>query len=226
MPNMNRQQFETELESLRTTMLKMGALVDRMLANAVTALVTQNIDLAERVISDDDAVDDLDLQIESDCIRLFALQQPIARDLRLVGTIFKVITDLERIGDHAVDIAKVARKLTRLEFQKVLIDIPKLADAARTMLRQSLEAFVKHELTLVDAVVMEDDNVDRLFHLYRDDLHAEMKKSPDEVVEISYLLFVCHYLERIADHAVNIAERVAYVETGELNQLAKSHKTH
>lgn len=226
MSSMNRLQFETELEALRTKMLEMGANVDRMLANAVTALKEKDIELAVRVINDDDAVDALDLQIESDCIRLFALQQPIARDLRLVGTIFKVITDLERIGDHAVDIAKVARKLANLEYRKVLVDLPKLADAARTMLRQALEAFVRHDLSLVDAVVLGDDDVDRLFHLYRDDIHLAMRSSPEEVVEASYLLFVCHYLERVADHAVNIAERVGYVETGELEQLAKSHKTH
>lgn len=222
---MKRSQFEHDIDELRASMLEMGALVDRMLANAVKALVSQDIPLAERVLLDDDAVDDLDLHIESSCIRIIALQQPNARDLRLVGTVFKVITDLERIGDHAVDIAKVARKLAHAEFRKTIVDIPKIADAARSMLREALEAFVKHDLSLVEHVIRGDDEVDRLFHLYRGDLHAAMKGNPDDVVEASYLLFVCHYLERVSDHAVNIAERVAYVETGELEQLAKSHKS-
>ncbi len=224
--SLTRTQFETELDELRNTLLEMGAIVDRMVANAVQALGTGDTALAERVIFDDDAVDELDLQVESDCMRLLALQQPMARDLRLIGTVFKVITDLERIGDHAVDIAKVARKFARVGFSKVLVDIPRLSESARGMLRHALEAFVRHDLPLVGKVVEADDEVDKLFHQFRDDIHEAMKKDSELVVEASYLLFVCHYLERIADHAVNIAERVHYVETGELAQLAKSHKTH
>lgn len=224
--HITRSQFESELDGLRSTLLEMGAIVDRMVATAIEALTESDIAAAERVIVDDDAVDDLDLQIEHQCMRLLALQQPMARDLRLIGTVLKVITDLERIGDHAVDTAKVARKLAKAGFSRPLVDIPKIADVARSMLRNALEAFVQHDLTLVSKVIDSDDLVDELFHRYRTEIHESMKKDPSIVVEGSYLLFVCHYLERIADHAVNIAERVHYVETGELVQLAKSHKTH
>lgn len=223
---MTRTQYEGELDALRSTLLEMGAIVDRMVATAIEALKEGDVANAERVIADDDAVDDLDLEIEHRCMRLIALQQPLARDLRLIGTAFKVITDLERIGDHAVDIAKVARKLARAGFSRPLVDMPRLAGVAREMLRSALESFVQHDLQLVELVVGRDDEADELFHRFRSEIHEAMQKEPAIVVEGSYLLFVCHYLERIADHAVNIAERVHYVETGELVQLAKSHRSH
>ncbi len=224
--SMTRTQYEGELDALRSTLLEMGAIVDRMVATAIEALKEGDVANAERVIADDDAVDDLDLEIEHRCMRLIALQQPLARDLRLIGTAFKVITDLERIGDHAVDIAKVARKLARAGFSRPLVDMPRLAGVAREMLRSALESFVQHDLQLVELVVGRDDEADELFHRFRSEIHEAMQKEPAIVVEGSYLLFVCHYLERIADHAVNIAERVHYVETGELVQLAKSHRSH
>lgn len=223
---LSRTQFESELDGLRNSLLEMGAIVDRMVATAIESLSESDIVKAERVIEDDDAVDELDLHIEILCMRLLALQQPMARDLRLIGTVFKVITDLERIGDHAVDIAKVARKLVRAGFSRPLVDIPRISTVARDMLRHALQAFVQHDLGLVEQVVAADDEVDELFHRFRTEIHEAMGAEPAIVVEGSYLLFACHYLERIADHAVNIAERVHYVETGELVQLAKSHKTH
>jgi phosphate transport system protein len=224
--HLTRTQFESELEDLRNRLLQMGAVVDRMVATAVEALVTSDISVAERVIVEDDVVDEMDLHIEMQCMRMMALQQPIARDLRLIGTVLKAITDLERIADHSVDIAKVARKLAKVGFSRPLADIPKIAGLARQMLRNALEAFVQHDLDLIERVVDSDDEVDELFHRYRDEIHEAMRKDSSIVVEGSYLLFVCHYLERIADHAVNIAERIHYIETGELVQLAKSHKTH
>ena len=223
--SVTRTQFEVELEELRRQLLEMGSGADRMVADAMQALQDQDVAQAERVISGDDRIDDLDLAIESHCMRLIALQAPVGRDLRLVGTALKAITDLERIGDNAVDIAKVARKLANETFYQPLVDLPRMAQETRTMLRDAMGAFVNHDLNLVDAVVTADDTVDRLFHEVRDELHAVMRRDPKLVVQASYLLFVAHYLERIADHTVNIAERVCYVETGKLSQLAHSHRT-
>lgn len=219
-----RTQFEEQLEALRLRLLEMGSLSDEMVATAMQALIEQNVPLAEQVIARDDVVDALDIAIETDCMRMIALQQPLARDLRLIGTALKVITDLERISDHAVDIAKVARKLARDTFLKPLVDLPRMSVSVRQMLRDALQSFITHDLSLVHQVVEADDEIDVLFHHIRDDLHAAMKRDPGVVVQASYLLFVAHYLERIADHTVNIAERVHYVETGDLIQLAKSHK--
>ena len=223
--NITRSQFGEALESLRHRLLEMGNAVDEMMATAMRALTEQSSELAELVIAADDKVDSLDIQIEAECMRLLALQQPMARDLRLIGTALKVITDLERIGDHAVDIAKAARKLSREPLYAPLVDLPKMGNSVRQMLEDSLSAFVNHDLPLVDRVVSADDEVDMMFHHLRDQLHEVMKRDPELVVQASYLLFVAHYLERIADHTVNIAERVYYVETGNLTQLAKSHKS-
>jgi phosphate transport system protein len=220
-----RSQFEEELEKLRNLLLAMGSEADRAVADAIKALELRDTALAEDVIERDDRIDELDLEIEAECMRIIALQHPLARDLRLVGTALKIITDLERIGDHAVDIAKVARKLAGTSNDRVLVDLPRMAAAVRHMLKTALEAFVRHELDLVTAVVEADDEVDDLFHSIRTDLHKAMESDPRLVVEGSYLLFVAHYLERMADHAVNIAERVHYVETAQLAQLARSHKT-
>lgn len=222
---LTRTQFEDQLESLRNRLLLMASEADRAVSESIRALTERDVSAAERVIQNDDAIDRLDLEIEMECMRLLALQQPIATDLRLVGTAMKVITDLERIGDHAVDIAKVARKLAGSDHSKPLADFPRMASAVRNMLKMALEAFVRHDTSLVEKVVAADDEIDDLFHVIRSDLHTAMQADPSVIVDGSYLLFVAHYLERMADHAVNIAERVYYVETGQLAQLAKSHKS-
>ena len=222
---LTRGQFEEELRRLGDEVLRMGSEADRMLDLAMQALTKQNVEIAEQVIAGDDVIDDLDIRIEMEAMRIIALQQPVARDLRLVGTAIKVISDIERIGDHAVDIAKVARKLARDTFFKPLVDIPYMADRVRAMLREALTAFVTHDLDLVRRVVAADDEIDDLFHKLRDELHAAMSRDANLVVQASYLLFVAYYLERVADHIVNIAERVYYVETGKLEQLARTHKS-
>jgi phosphate transport system protein len=221
---MTRSTFQEELGEVRRLLLEMGGQVDAMVGQAMEALVNQDVALAETILANDDAVDDLDVLIETECMRLIALQQPLARDLRLIGTALKVITDLERIGDHAVDIAKVARKLARHSFYKPLVDLPRMAVIVRQMLHDAMAAFVNHDLATVSKVVDTDDAVDDLFHRVRDELHEAMERDSRLVVQASYLLFVAHYLERIADHTVNIAERVYYVETSSLAQLSKSHK--
>lgn len=220
-----RTQFEQELLNLRHKMLEMGSSADHMLALAMTALTEQDIDKAEEVIALDDSVDRMDLEIEAECLRLIAMQQPIARDLRLIGTAFKAITDIERIGDHAVDIAKVARELAMDTFYKPIVDLPRMAVRVRAMLQDVLSSFVNHDLQLADKVITNDDEVDEMYDQLRTELLEGMQRNPGVVLQASHLLLVALYLERIADHAVNIAERVYYVETGDLAQLARSHRT-
>lgn len=157
MVSLTRSQFEDELEKLRNHLLEMGNEADRAVADAMTALEERDVALARQVIIDDDRIDEMDLLIEGECMRLIALQHPLARDLRLVGTALKIVTDLERIGDHAVDIAKVARKLAHDKAREPLADLPRMATAVRRMLRTALEAFVRHDLSLVETAVMADD---------------------------------------------------------------------
>lgn len=195
----------------------MGAIADTMVGDSVQALITGNVELAESVISRDDVVDAMDLDIDTRCINLFALQQPLAKDLRTVGSAFKVTTDLERIGDHAVDIAKIARKNARLFFaSKPLVDVGPLSNMARRMVQQSLKALVQHDKELAEQVCRDDDEVDEKFKELRDELLNVTQTNSNLALPASYLLLAVVYLERIADHATNIAERVTFVETGHL----------
>lgn len=217
-----RQSFHDDLAALEQELLQMGMLTGTMLGNAVEAIHQNDVALAEMVLAQDDIVDEMDQKIESQCIRLLALQQPMARDLRQVESALKVTTDLERIGDHAVDIAKIARKLTQEFYLKApLVDVGPLANMAQTMLAQSLESLVRHDLALAVQVCDDDDNADAAFKLLREELLELTQAEPSRVFPASYLLLVVVYLERIADHATNIAERVYYIETGERKPLGR-----
>lgn len=211
-----RLHFRDDLEALGDRVLEMCGEVDIMLARAMVALSQNNVDTANEVILRDDRVDHLDLQIETECMRLIALQQPMGRDLRHIGASMKIITDLERIGDHAVNIAKIAKKLAMEPYQSPIVDMPRLANSVREMLKAVMVAYVTADLKLVSQVISDDDGVNRIYHQIRDELHATMRTKPTLVVHASHLLFVGHYLERIADHIVNIAERVYYTLTGEV----------
>lgn len=196
-----------------------------MVGLAVEALWTHDMDLAQKVLVADDAVDTQDVDIEGQCLRLLALQQPAASDFRLIGTILKVITDIERIGDLAVDIAKIGMKIEKLGGTASFIDLPKMANLARSMVREAMDAMVRRDHEQVLAVCQKDDEVDELYRDMRNQIHDYMKKNPDEVVAASWMVLAIHHIERVADHAVNIAERVSFVITGHLEQLAKSHRS-
>lgn len=219
-----RQSFETELDEVQRKVTRLASFVTGMLARAMRALVEQDSALADRVIAEDDVADDLDLEIEQDCMRLLALQQPMARDLRTLGTALKIIADLERVGDYAVDIARSAKVLAGEAYFKPLEDIPRMAELTEAMVRDAAEAFVKHDLDLVHRVVRQDDEVDRIWYRLLDELVEYMRGDPDLVLQATHLLLVARYLERIADHVVNVAERVAYMETGRFENLALSHR--
>ena len=219
-----RQAFDEQLELLQTRLLEMGRFVEAMLDKAVRSLVEQDGVLAREVIAEDDTADAMDLEIEQQCMRLLALQQPMSRDLRTIGTVMKVIADVERIGDYSVDIAKTAIKLADKEFFRPLVDIPKMADIAQGMLREALESLVNRDLDLVAKVVDSDDSVDKLWYKLLDQIESLMQKHPEFVSQGTALLLVARYLERVADHTVNIVERVAYMETGKLEALVASHR--
>jgi phosphate transport system protein len=217
-----RQSFHDQLAALEQELLQMGTLTGDMLGQAVEAIHQNDVALAEAVLAKDDAVDDMDRKIEAQCIRLLALQQPLARDLRQVESALKVTTDLERIGDHAVDIAKIARKLTQEFYLKApLVDIGPLANMAQTMVYQSLQSLVQHDLTLAAQVCDDDDQADAAFKHLREELLTLTQQDPSRIFPASYLLLVVVYLERIADHATNIAERVYYIETGDRKPLGR-----
>lgn len=222
-PNYARHALDEGLQQLEHDLLEMGARADRMIVESVEALTQLDMVKAKEVIQSDDEIDQLDIDIETRCIRLLALHQPIAKDLREVGTVMKAITDIERIADLAVDIAKVAMKIDKELGDVSFIDIRKMADAARTMFEQSLESFVKRDVQMVDEICETDDIVDQLYRDLRGQIHERMKSDPEHVVSNSWMLLAIHHIERIADHAVNIAERVNFMVTGNLAQLKSDH---
>ncbi len=220
-----RQSFDTQLHSLEQRVLRMGSFVEGMLEDAVKALVDQNIALAAEVIRRDDVADEQDLDIEMSCMHLLALQQPMSKDLRIIGTALKIITDLERIGDYSVDIAKTAMELSHAPHYFPLVRIPRMGEETARMVREALKAFVSRDFQLVEEVIALDDEVDTLNIEVWDSMMEKMATSPETISWASHLILVARYLERIADHAVNVAERVYYMETGILRQLVESHRS-
>lgn len=216
---MAREQFHTELLRLQQEILRMGALVEEQMARAVQSLTDQNLELADHVVAADDRVDDLEMDIERRCLTLLALQQPLAGDLRTVSTALKIITDLERMADHAVDIAKVTRRIASEPLVKPLVDIPRMATLAAHMVRSALNAYVARDIDMALSMIRMDDEVDQLYRVIFDDLVEIMRRDAASSFQSTHLLFVANYLERIADHATNLGEWVVYMVTGERRGL-------
>ncbi len=206
--------YEEELKALHHNILEMGGLVEKQIVNAIAALVHRDSELARQTIARDHAVNRMDVEIDELCIRLLALHQPAARDLRLITTGLKITTDLERIGDMAENICERALELNEEPQLKPFIDIPQMADIAQRMLRQSLDAFVREDTELALKVCAEDDTIDALTDQLFRELLSYMAEDPQTVTRAARLLFVSKYLERIADHATNIAEMVIFMVKG------------
>jgi phosphate transport system protein len=223
-PGYARQALTGQIRELEHTVLEMGSRAEAMVGGAVEAVRALDVDLARDVISKDDEIDERDLDIENRCLRLLALQQPAAGDLRTVGTIMKMITDLERIGDLAVDIAKIALKIEKDFGEPNFIDLPRMGNEARAMLRTSMDAFVRCDLLLVREVVDRDERVDTLYRQLREQIFEHMRAHPENVITGGWLLLAIHHIERVADHAVNIAERVNFMVTGEFKQLTSDDR--
>ncbi len=210
-----RSQFQEELKVLKIKLLKMGSMVQNIIEVSVQALAKQDLDRAKSVFELDDDIDALELEIEHQCMNLIALQQPIARDLRTIGTILKIITDLERMGDHAVNIAKVTLEIGEDKLIKPLIDIPNMARLTEAMVNKSLDAFMHEDIDLAKELDVDDDQVDDLYEAIYLELIEMMLENPEIIKQATQLLFIGRYLERTADHATNIGERIIYMVTGE-----------
>jgi phosphate transport system protein len=219
-----RHAFDEELKLLEHKLLEMGSLAETMVAMAVDSISGLDADQAHAVLLKDDEVDQRDLEIEAMCLRLLALQTPMGADLRAVSTAMKMITDLERIGDLAVDIAKAGMKIEKEMGSASVVDLPRMGQLCRAMMRGALEAFVRRDVEIVAEVIAKDDQVDELYRELRGQIHDHMRHAPDSVVSDSWLLLAIHHLERVADHCVNIAERVHFMVTGKFENLAHSHR--
>lgn len=207
-------QYEEELASLREHILTMGGLVEKQITNAIRALVDRDQAVAQATVAKDTEVNRLDVEIDELCIRLLALRQPAGRDLRFITTALKITTDLERIGDRAVSISERALELASEPPLKPYIDVPRMAEISSAMLRRSLDAFVREDADLALAVCRSDDEVDRLNGQIFRELLSYMIEDPHAITRAMRILFVSKYLERIADHATNIAEMVVFMVKG------------
>ncbi|MGE5552530.1 MAG: phosphate signaling complex protein PhoU [Betaproteobacteria bacterium] len=213
---MTRASFHQDLEELQQNLLHMGSLVEDAIYNAVDSLRRQDLALAEQVLRADDRIDQLESELEAECMRLFALQQPLARDLRIIGTVLKTITDLERMADEAANIAEITLRIGDQPLIKPLIDIPRMAEMVKAMVRKALDAFVRRDLQLAKEVRRSDDAVDAIYAALNDEL-VEMTmrfQSMREANQAFLLLMAARHLERIGDHATNLAERIVYMVTG------------
>jgi phosphate transport system protein len=201
---------EEELDRIRTELVGMAGRVEEMIADAIRALADRDSALAEQVIRSDPPIDALEKEIDEDCVMLLALQEPKAVDFRCVIAIQKIVSDLERMGDSAVNIAQGVLRLNQDLPLEPRFDLPELAAIARGMVREALDSFVRRDAALARRVVDRDDEADDLYHRLFGELLAAMKESPLKVDRALHLLLAARNLERIADHATNIAEDVIY----------------
>jgi len=218
---MQRSEYQKSLEELQQDILRMGGFVEDNISRAVDSLAKQDLELAEKVFAMEEEIDKLERKIEETCLRLIATQQPMAKDLRKIASAFKIITDLERMGDYSVDIAKVTKRIGKEKLIKPLIDLPQMARIVQEMTKNSLDAYVAEDVELAKAVGKDDDKVDAYHKQIFRELLVLMMENPRTITQATHLLFVSRSLERIADHATNISESVIYLVSGkriDLNQ--------
>jgi len=203
--------FQKELEELKGNLLKMAALVDETIRDAVRSLVKRDSELAQQTFAKEDRINSLEIVIDDMCLRLLALRQPMAVDLRFITAAMKIITDLERMGDQAVNIAERAISLNQEPQLKPYIDIPRMAEITQSMVKDVLDAFVTKDSKLARSVCERDDLVDGLNDQVFRELLTYMMSDPKTTPRAVHLMIVCRCLERIADHATNIAEDVIFM---------------
>lgn len=210
-----RNKFDKELDFLNNELIEMGNLIESSIQAAVSALIEQNVELAKRVVEGDREVNDMEKVIERRCLKLLLQQQPVAKDLRLISSALKMITDMERIGDQASDISEITIRLANETYIKELVHIPQMAEATIKMVGDSIDAFVKRDLDLVKKVILYDDEVDNLFNIVKNELIHLIRTNIEYGEQAIDFLMIAKYFERIGDHAQNIAEWVYFAITGE-----------
>jgi phosphate transport system protein len=208
--------FDDELRSLKEKILKVGSLVETAINDSIRSLVERDSDLARKVIKNDHEINALDVEIDEECTRLIALRQPKARDLRFIITTMKITTDLERMGDLAVNIAERAIELNEEPQLKPYIDIPRMAEIAQDMVRNALDAFVRGCTDLPYEIIKREEEVDDLTEQVFNELLIFMMRDPETVTRATRITYIAKYLERIADHATNITEMVLYLCHGKM----------
>ncbi|HEX2986963.1 MAG TPA: phosphate signaling complex protein PhoU [Chloroflexota bacterium] len=214
-----RATFDRQLAGLRDDVLILGSMVDKAIVRSVDALKRRDLNESEMIISDDMKINRKRFEIEEKCLLLLATQQPMASDLRVIAAAMHIITDLERMGDHAEGIAKINLMMGDEPLLKPLVDVPKMAEKSRDMLQRALDAFITRNAEAATALAAEDDEVDALYNRVYSDLLQIMIADPTTISRATHLLWAAHNLERIADRITNICERIVFMVTGQMQEM-------
>lgn len=215
---MVRERYHEKLQKLEKDLVKMSGMVSEAIEGAVESLVERDLKASKMIMKNDAVINKLRFKIEERCLRLIATQQPMARDLRTIAAILNIITDLERIADHAEGIAKINVMIGKKGLAKPLIDVPRMAEKGVSMLTRCVEAFINRDAKTAIAICQEDDDVDALYEQVYRELLLIMIENPKTIEGATYLMWVAHNLERIADRVTNIAERVIFMVTGSMEE--------
>jgi len=214
-----RSTFHKKLREIEDDVLVMGGMVGTAILRSIECLTTRDIVLAKQIVADDKIINEKRFEIEEKCIQLIATQQPMANDLRIIVAVLNIITEVERIGDYAAGIAKIAIMIGDEPPLKPLIDIPRMAEQTVDMLRRSLDAFINHNTEVARKISTEDDVIDQLYDQIFSELLNIMLEDPKTITRATRLIWVAHDLERSADRVTNICERVIFVETGKMEEI-------
>lgn len=216
---MVRQTFELDMQRLLNEVLALGSMVESAIIDSVEVLKRRDLEGARRLIAGDRLINEKRFAIEADCLVLIATQQPLAGDLRTLAAVLELSTELERIGDYAKGIARINLMMGEGPLVKPLIDIPRMAEKAQSMLHRALDSFVRRDVALARAIPVEDDEVDALYNQVYRELMTFIMADPRTIDQANYLLWVAHNLERAADRVTNICERVIFTVTGEMMEM-------
>ncbi len=217
-----RRTFHEQLREVQAEVLVMGSMVEKAIARSVDALRNRDMDLANQVCEDDLKINEKRFDLEEQCIHLIATQQPMASDLRTIVSVLSIVSELERIGDHAEGVAKIAIMIGNEPPLKPFIDVPRMADKTREMLRQTLDAFVQRDADAARRIAGDDDEVDELYDQVFRELITFMLEDPKTITRATRLIWVAHNLERSADRVTNICERVVFMVTGNMEEIGAS----
>ena len=216
---MPRVDFDRDLRALQDDLLELGSMVEKSIDRALDALKNRDLEASQQVVKDDDLIDNKRFELENTCILLIATQQPLAADLRTLIAVLHIAVELERMGDYAEGIAHISLMMGDQPPLKPLIDIPRMAEMATTMLKRSLDSLVNRDVELARQVCNDDDEVDALYDQIYRELLEFMIQDPKTIERATYLLWVAHDLERVADRATNVAERVVFLVTGKMEEI-------
>lgn len=217
-----RTTFHNKLKDIQNDVLTMGSMVEKAIGRSIEALKNRDLPLARQIIADDTMIDEKRFDIEKNCIQLIATEQPMTNDLRTIISVLNVITELERMGDHAEGIAKIVIMIGDEAPLKPLIDLPRMSEKTQDMLRRSLTAFINNDAEAAKQIASEDDEIDELYNQVFRELISFMVEDPRTITKATRLMWVAHNLERCADRVTNICERIVYIVTGKMAEIHTS----